>query len=253
MLLALLGSSTVLFHQIAGYTLAVLLGVISILFPPYLLRRDGRRGVYLIALARRSRHLLGFLRLGHLRPAQPGGGNARRFGDGEGGEAVAMAIGTKPANGPGHFLMTLSHPVLWLGLLGLPFMLADRQNAKGTPDTLARLTLLVWTLLLFFGSLTSYSGFPDRFERDLGAPPALLAALALVTLPRVPLVLRPAGRGALAAVVLAVALSATLVGAQSVQSLQQAAGPSTRLKTGRPRPMSWLPEPGSGSTTTAGA
>jgi hypothetical protein len=131
--------------------------------------------------------------------------------------------------------MTLSHPVLWLGLLGLPFMLAGRENAKGTPDTLARLTLLVWTLLLFFGSLTSYSGFPDRFERDLGVPLALLAALALVTLLRVPLVLRPAGRGALAAVVLAVALSATLVGAQSVQSLQQAAGPSTRLKD-RPAP-----------------
>ena len=154
---------------------------------------------------------------------------------GRGGEAVAMAIGTKPANGPGHFLMTLSHPVLWLGLLGLPFMLAGRENAKGTPDILARLTLLVWTLLLFFGSLTSYSGFPDRFERDLGVPLALLAALALVTLLRVPLSLRPAGRGTLATVVLAVALSATLVGAQSVQSLEQAAGPSTRLKD-RPAP-----------------
>lgn len=37
------------------------------------------------------------------------------------------------------------------------------------------------------------------------------------------------------AVVLAVALSATIVGAQSVQSLEQAAGPSTRLKD-RPAP-----------------
>ena len=103
---------------------------------------------------------------------------------GRGGEAVAMAIGTKPANGPGHFLMTMSHPVLWLGLLGLALMLAGGKDAKGTPDILARLTLLVWTLLLFFGSLTSYSGFPDRFERDLGVPLALLAALTLVTLVR---------------------------------------------------------------------
>jgi hypothetical protein len=247
MLLALIGSSTVLYHQIAGYTLAVLLGVISILFLPYLLRRDRRRGVYLLL----SLAVLGLFSvfyawdtydLPDLVAGMLGG-----TGTGRGGEAVAMAIGTKPANGPGHFLMTLSHPVLWLGLLGLPFMLSGRESAKGTSDILARLTLLVWALLLFFGSLTSYSGFPDRFERDLGVPLALLAALALVTLLRVPLVLRPAGGGALAAVVLAVALSATLVGAQSVQSLQQAAGPSTRLKD-RPAPAdvvaagTWLRE-----------
>ena len=234
-LLALLGSSTVLYHQIAGYSLAVLLAVVSVLFLPYLLLRDRRRGAYLLL----SLVLLGLLcvfyawdtyDLPNLVAGMLGCSET-----GRGGEAVAMAIGTKPANGPGHFLMTLSHPVLWLGLLGLPFMLAGRENAKGTPDILARLTLLVWTLLLFFGSLTSYSGFPDRFERDLGVPLALLAALALATLLRVPLSLRPAGRGTLATVVLAVALSATLVGVQSVQSLEQAAGPSTRLKD-RPAP-----------------
>ena len=231
-LLALLGASTVLYHQIAGYSLAVLLGVISVLFLPYLLLRDRGRGVYLLT----SFVLLGLLSvfyawdtydLPNLVAGMLGGSET-----GRGGEAVAMAIGTKPANGPGHFLMTLSHPVLWLGLLGLPLMLAGRE--RGIPDFLARLTLLVWTLLLFFGSLTSYSGFPDRFERDLGVPLALLAALALVTVLEVPFSLRPVG-GALAAVVLAVALSATIVGAQSVQSLEQAAGPSTRPKD-RPAP-----------------
>jgi hypothetical protein len=234
-LLALLGSSTVLYHQIAGYSLAVLLGVVSILFLPYLLLRDRMRSVYLLL----SLALLGLLCVFYAwdtydLPNLVAG----MFGEsatGRGGEAVAMAIGTKHANGPGHFLTTLSHPVLWLGLLGLPFMLAGREDARGTPDLLARLTLLVWTLLLFFGSLTSYSGFPDRFERDLGVPLALLAALALVTLLRVPLSARPVGRGALAAVVLAVALCATLVGAQSVQSLEQAAGPSTRPRD-RPAP-----------------
>jgi hypothetical protein len=246
MLLALLGSSTVLYHQIAGYTLAVLLGVISISFLPYLLLRDRRRGVYLLI----SLAVLGLLSVFYAWDTYDlpslAAGMLGSSETGRGGEAVAMAIGTKPANGPGHFLMTLSHPVLWLGLLGL-FMLAGHENTRGTPDTLARLTLYVWTLLLFFGSLTSYSGFPDRFERDLGVPLALLAALALVTLLRVPPALGPAGRGALAAVVLAVALSATLVGAQSVQSLQLAAGPSTRLKD-RPAPAdvvaagTWLGE-----------
>jgi hypothetical protein len=127
----------------------------------------------------------------------------------------------------------MSHPVLWFGLLGLALMLAGGKYAKGTPDILARLTLLVWTLLLFFGSLTSYSGFPDRFERDLGVPLALLAALTLVTLVR--LSTRSGGPAVYVAALLAVTLSITLVGAQSVLSLEQAAGPSARPKD-RPAP-----------------
>ena len=130
LLLALLGSSTVLYHQIAGYSLAVLLGVVCVLFLPYLLLHDRRKGVYLtLSLA-----LLGIFSvlyawdtydLPSLVAGMLGGPET-----GRGGEAVAMAIGTKPANGPGHFLMTLSHPVLWLGLLGLAFLLAGK-NAKG--------------------------------------------------------------------------------------------------------------------------
>jgi hypothetical protein len=233
LLLALLGSSTVLYHQIAGYSLAVLLGLVCVLFLPYLLLRERRKGVYLaLSLA-----LLGLLSVAYawdtydlpsLVAGMLGGSQT-----GRGGEAVAMAIGTKPANGPGHFLMTMSHPVLWLGLLGLALMLAGGKDAKGTPDILARLTLLVWTLLLFFGSLTSYSGFPDRFERDLGFPLALLAALTLVTLLR--LSTRSGGPAVYVAALLAVTLSITLVGAQSVLSLEQAAGPSARAKD-RPAP-----------------
>ena len=254
LLLALLGSSTVLYHQIAGYSLAVLLGFVSLIFLPYLLLRDRRKGVYLLL----SLALLGSLSvlyawdtydLPSLVAGMLGGSET-----GRGGEAVAMAIGTKPANGPGHFLMTMSHPVLWLGLLGLPLMLAGRR--EGTPDTLARLTLLVWTLLLFFGSLTSYSGFPDRFERDLGVPLALLAALVLVTVLRLASSPPSGGRTAFAAVLLVVVFSGTLVGAQSIWNLQEAAGPSTRLKD-RPAPSEvvaagmWLEEHNTGGSIVA--
>jgi hypothetical protein len=254
LLLALVGSATVLYHQIAGYTLAVLLGLVCVLFLPYLLLKDRRKGVYLgLSLA-----LLGLLSviyawdtydLPSLVVGMLGGSET-----GRGGEAVAMAIGTKPANGPGHFLSTMSHPVLWLGLLGLSLMLAGGKNTQGTPDILARLTLLAWTLLLFFGSLTSYSGFPDRFERDLGVPLALLAALTLVTLVR--LSPRSGGRTAYMAALLAVTLSVTLVGAQSVLSLEKAAGPSTRAKD-RPAPAevvaagAWLKKHNNGGSIVA--
>jgi hypothetical protein len=233
LLLALLGSSTVLYHQIAGYSLAVLLGLVCVLFLPYLLLKDRRKGVYLgLSLA-----LLGLLSVIYAWDTYdlPGlvAGMLGGSGTGRGGEAVAMAIGTKPANGPGHFLSTMSHPVLWLGLLGLALMPAGGKNSRGTPDILARLTLLVWTLLLFFGSLTSYSGFPDRFERDLGVPLALLAALTLVTLVRPSP--RSDGRTGFVAALLAVTLTVTLVGTQSALSLEQAAGPSARPKD-RPAP-----------------
>ncbi len=254
LLLALLGSSTVLYHQIAGYSLAVLLGLVCVLFLPYLLLRERRKGVYLAF----SLALLGLLSVAYawdiydlpsLVVGMLGGSET-----GRGGEAVAMAIGTKPANGPGHFLTTMSHPVLWLGLLGLALMLAGGKDAKGTPDLLARLTLLVWTLLLFFGSLTSYSGFPDRFERDLGVPLALLAALTLVTLVR--LSTRSRGPAVYVAALLAVTLSITLVGAQSVLSLEIAAGPSARPKD-RPAPAevvaagTWLERHNEGGSIVA--
>src|SRR5919107_898005 len=90
LLLALLGSSTVLYHQIAGYTLAVLLGFVCVLFVPYLLLRDRRKGVYLsLSLA-----LLGLLSvfyawdtydLPSLVAGMLGGAEAGRGGGGRGG------------------------------------------------------------------------------------------------------------------------------------------------------------------------
>ena len=68
-----------------------------------------------------------------------------------------------------------------------------------------------------------------------GVPLALLAALT-VTLVR--LSTRSGGPAVYVAALLAVTLSVTLVGAQSVLSLEQAAGPSARPKTGRLRPRS---------------
>ena len=258
LLLALVGSSAVLYHQIASYALAVMLGLVSVFFVPYLLARDRRRGVSLLA----SLALLFLLSVFYAWDTYdlPGlvGGMLGGSETGRGGEAVAMAMGTKPANGPAHFLATLSHPVLWLGLLGAAILLADAgaDRRRGTPDTLARLTLLAWTALLFVGSLTPYSGFPDRFERDLGVPLALLAALALVALLRVMWSSRAGRRSVLAVSVAAAVLAAALVGTQAARSLEEAAGPSARPKD-RPAPPEvaaagrWLEEHNTGGNILA--
>ncbi len=257
LLLALLGSSAVLYHQIASYSVAVMLGLVSVFFLPYLLLKERRKGVSLLSS-------LAFLFLLSVLyawdtydlPSLVAGLLGGSETTGRGGEAVAMAIGTKPANGPAHFLMTLSHPVLWLGLLGLVLLIADRRNARGLPDALVRLTLLMWTVLLFVGSLTSYSGFPDRFERDLGVPLALLAGLALVTLLRSLWASRAGGRAAFAVALTATLLCATLLGTQAALNLEEAAGPSPRPKD-RPAPPEvvaagrWLEEHNTGGSIIA--
>ncbi|HEX2183006.1 MAG TPA: hypothetical protein VHH10_12030 [Rubrobacteraceae bacterium] len=235
LLLATLGSSTVLYHQIAGYTLAVVLAFVGLLFVPYLLLRDRPRGVALFL----SLALLGIFSvfyawdtydLGRLAAGLLG----EKEETGRGGEAVAMAIGTKPTYDIGHLLATTTEPVAWLGLLGVLLVSGELLRRRvGAPQALAYLTVLLWALLLFAGSRTSYSGFPDRFERDFGIPLAVFAALALVALSRS--VWRRRG-AALAAASVAVLLAAVLVGAQVVRNLEQAAGPSPRLKDRPPPP-----------------
>jgi hypothetical protein len=252
LLLALLGSSTVLYHQIASYSLAVLLALVGIFFSPYLLIRDRRRGVALFC----SLALLGLLSalyawdtydLPRLVAGLVSGSET-----GRGGEAVAMAIGTKPAYDLGHLLATTTQPVVWLGLLGTLLVAGEVLRRRvGAPQTLAYLTLLLWTLLLFVGSRTPLSGFPDRFERDLGIPLAVLAAFAFVIVLRS---LRP--RNPVAVALLAVLLASTVVGVQAVRNLELAAGPSPRLKDRPPPPAvvaagEWLEEHNSGGSIVA--
>ncbi|MGB3681753.1 MAG: hypothetical protein WA990_04640, partial [Rubrobacteraceae bacterium] len=83
-----------------------------------------------------------------------------------------------------------------------------------------------WAVLMSIGSSTAYSGFPDRFERDLGVPLSLLAALAFVTILR-----SLAQPGTLAVVVASVTVISigTLVQLRAAESLISAAGPSAQL------------------------
>jgi hypothetical protein len=252
LLLALLGSSTVLYHQIASYSEAVLLAFVALLFLPYLLWRDRARALALVL----SLALLGLLSalyawdtydLGQLAAGLLG-----REETGRGGEAVAMAIGTKGAYPLKHLLHTTSRPVLWLGLLGAVLLLVDRRGRASTPSTLAHVTLLLWTLLLFVGSRTGLSGFPDRFERDLGVPLALLAALAFITILRSRLELRRRPV-VLVASLLAVLLTGALIGLQTVRNIEGADAPSPRQRDRPPPPEvaaagRWLREHNNGGS-----
>jgi hypothetical protein len=238
--LAILGSSVVFYHMVASLYEAVLLAVVGLVFVPYLLVRNRKRGLALFS----SLALLGILSilyawdtydLPRLVAGLLGGSET-----GRGGEAVAMAIGTKPTGDFARLLATTSQPALWLGLLGALLVAGDllRRGRMSVPQKLAYLTLLLWTLLLFVGSRTTMSSFPDRFERDLSVPLAVLAALALVTVLRSPVSW---------VMVLTALLAVTVVGVQAVQNLQEGFGPAQRWIDRPPPPKvvaagEWLKE-----------
>src|SRR5215211_169190 len=241
--LAILGSSVVFYHMVASLYEAVLLAVVGLMFVPYLLLRHRKRGLALLS----SLVLLGLLStiyawdtydLGRL----VGGLLSGASETGRGGEAVAMAIGTKPAYDLGHLLATTSQPVACLGLFGAllvagELVLRDRERVV---QRLAYLTLLVWAVLLFVGSRTSLSGFPDRFERDLGLPLAVLAAVAFVAILRSRLARGPV-------TILAALLAVLMVGVQAAHNLEVGFGPAQRWIDNPPPPKvvaagEWLDE-----------
>ena len=227
-LLALLGSSVVLYHQVASMYLAVLLALVGVYFVLPLLFRDRRTGSALLL----SFTLLGFLSVLYAWHTYDLGGALAglvdRSGESTTGNAVKMAVGSQRPYGIGSLIGTMvSQPVAWLGFLGMFLLVGEVRRQVGLPVAIAHITLFMWTLLLFIGSRTSLTGFPQRFGRDLCVPLALLAALALVT------ILRSLWkRGQVAAVFVtsvAALLTVSLVGVQTAQSLQWASGPSSQM------------------------
>jgi hypothetical protein len=230
-LFAILGASVVLYHQVASFYLAILLALITMLFLPYLLLRDPRRGLALFL----SLSLLGFISvlyawdtydLGRLVSGLLGGSGA-----GAGGTAIANAIGSQEPLRLEHLMEMTPQPVLWLGLLGVFLALSDLLHRRAnSPQALAYLILLLWVSLLFVGSRTAMSGFPQRFERDLGIPLAVLGALSLVT------ILRSLGLHTVAVslparlvAVPVITLTILVVGLQAPVSVSDASAPSTNV------------------------
>ncbi len=232
LLFAALGSSVVLYHQVASFYLALLLALGATLSLPYLLLGRHKRRAAVLSL---SIALLGVLSvlyawstydLPDLVSGLVGGSET-----GAGGRAVTIAIGSQEPLGLEHLIQMTSQPVLWLGLLGALLVVGDLLRGRlGTPQTLAYLTLLLWAALLFAGSRTSLSGFPQRFERDLGIPLALLAALSLIAILRS---LRsgepPASLTASLVAVPLATLAIVVVGLQTAENLADAATPSSNV------------------------
>lgn len=187
LLFALLGSSVVLYHSVASLYTALLLGLTSAILLPYLLLRHRRTGITLFL----SLGLLGALAVAFAWSTYDLGNTVATLlsgsSDGATGSAVTGAIGTQTPGNADRLLFTTSHYVVWLGLLGGLLMLLrigalPRSEGESPAFALIRVPLLIWMAMMFTGSRTSLSGFPERFERDLGIPFTVAAAFATATI-----------------------------------------------------------------------
>ena len=245
LLLAVVGSAVVFYHQVSSLYLAILLAAVGLLFVPYLLLRHRRAGLALLF----SLVLLGALSLVYAWDTYSLGSEISGLvaGSGGGGAAsdVGTAIGSQPAYGLGGLIgAILSQPVAWLGLLGAALLLArPAAESPSASEALTRATLLLWALILFAGSRTSLSGFPQRFGRDLAIPLSLLAALAIVVILGTLLKRRGPVTGVFVAST-AVVLAISLIGLRGIQSLDQAASRSPHLlmSPGIAEAGAWLAE-----------
>ena len=222
-LFALLGSSVVLYHQVASLYLALLLVPISVYLLTRLFARDRLKGVVLLI----SLGALGIVSLLYAWDtynlsslvAKLSGGS----GGGTTGKAVLMTIGTQVPFLPNDLIGTvLTQPVTWLGLFGAFLLWNDRGPVKEAPYQLVRFTLLLWLIVFIVGSINPLTGFPQRFSRDLGMPLALMAALAFVSI--LTLLARRGPVLPRLALFLGALLMVAAVGAQATRNLENSTG-----------------------------
>ncbi|HEY5354953.1 MAG TPA: hypothetical protein VIK57_21115 [Streptosporangiaceae bacterium] len=173
-LAAVLGASPVLYHSVATLYAALLTVLAAVTALPYLWHVGRRAEARLVLLALVGQTLLatcyawytygiGWPVLHHSASSQ----------------AVSMALGSQPPAPPLHVLVELTPSIVWLGVLGLALLALVLRHRPSPPQVLAVVTVLGWCGLMYVGSRTAADGFPQRFERDLGAPLSVAGALGI--------------------------------------------------------------------------
>jgi hypothetical protein len=256
LLVALFGGAVVLYHSVVSLYLILLVAAVILASLPYLLRRGpaGRALARAITLAVVA---LGVVCVAYAWPIYDLG---RFFRAGTSARAtVNLDIGSQPVLPVGDLLAWVGSPVVWLGVFGFSVLVATIGRLKRPDQVLAALTLLIWCVLMYLGSRTVLDGFPQRFERDVGAPLTALAALGLgLIVQSVAQLLRgrPRAAGSLAARRRAAALAGSAIVAAAVtlaaafaSNLEADGKPSREVLTGAEAAAGkWLKQHNTGGT-----
>jgi hypothetical protein len=228
-LVAVIAASAVLYHSVATLYAAVILALVAVIALPYLLLQHQRRvaRVLLLTLCAAAVLAVCYAALTYNLTGLVTGHSSTST-------AVSLTLGSQSAPAPRHLLVALGPALVWLGLFGAGAVAVGVRYLARPTQVLAAVTVLLWCVVMYVGSRTAADGFPQRFERDLGAPLSVVAAFGLVIVVRALLAQRPGARTVLTA---AAATAAVVVGAvvvvQAARSLTASARPNREVLTHR--------------------
>jgi hypothetical protein len=261
LLVAVVGAAVVLYHPVGTLYLLLTLAAVVVTCLPYLLVRGGAEARRLARALALSLSALGVLSVGYA-------WHIYGLGEilGQGGvtrTAVSIDVGTQPVLPAGDLLAWVGSPIVWLGVLGFAALALTVRYLERPGQVLSALTVLLWCLIMYVGSRSTLDGFPQRFERDVGAPLSILAALGLGLIvqsvaafrrarpvrPPCRAVARPARRAAVWLAPAAAAVVATSAGVQAAANMITDSRPSREVLTPQVAAAgAWLRQHNSGGT-----
>jgi hypothetical protein len=228
-LVAVTAASVVLYHSVVTLYVGLLLALAAVTALPYLLYRRERRAARALLLALCAAAVLAvcYAALTYNLAGLVTGRSSTST-------AVSIALGSQPVPAASHLLTALGPAIVWLGVFGAGAVAAGIRRLAQPGQVLSALTVLLWTALMYLGSRTAVDGFPQRFERDLGAPLSVLAAFGVVLVVRALLAHRQGARTALTvSAAAAAAVIAVVAVVQTARSLQTGARPGGEVLTHR--------------------
>jgi hypothetical protein len=246
LLVAVVGASVVLYHSVATLYLALVLAAVALVCLPYLLLRGGKESRRLARAIVLALAALGALSVVYASYIYDLGGF---FSTGTTRATVVLDLGSQPVLRAGDLFAWVGPPVIWLGVLGFTALAITIRRLKQPAQVLAALTVLLWCVLMYLGSRTTVDGFPQRFERDVGAPLTVLAALGLGLIVQSLAGLRAGGRSMAVLSVGAAAAVAVLAAVQFAGNLVTDGKPSREVLTRQEAAAgAWLRQHNTGGT-----
>jgi hypothetical protein len=173
-LAAVLGAAPVLYHSVATLYAALLLALAGLTAVPYLLWRNRRADALMVFGA-----LAAATALATCYAWYTYGVGWPVIGHSASSAAVSMVLGSQPVAPASHLLSALAPVTVWLGVLGLAVLALAVRCLRSPAQVLAAVMIVGWCAVMYLGSRAAADGFPQRFERDLGAGLAVAAAAGL--------------------------------------------------------------------------
>jgi hypothetical protein len=246
-LVAVTGPSVVLYHSVGTVYLVLLLATVVAVCLPFLLLRGGSEGRALARAVALALAALGAVSVAYAWYIYDLG---RFFDVGSTARAtIDLDLGSQTVLPSADLLAWVGSPIIWLGVLGFAALAASIRRLERPAQVATALTVLGWCAVMYLGSRVSADGFPQRFERDVGAPLTALAALGAGLIVSSLTRLRLSRGWAATLGVAAATAAATIAAVQAVGNIDADSQPSREVLTAQEAAAgAWLRDHNTGGT-----